>query len=54
MRNIANAVNSTAVEAAAKIRFSAKIQGAKMDKAGAEARKKVEADMKEKVEKSRE
>ena len=34
------------MEAAAKIRFSAKIQGSKREKAGAEARKNVEAEMK--------
>ena len=37
------------MEATAKIRFSAKIQGAKIEKAEAEARKKVEAEMKEKA-----
>ena len=46
MRNNANAVNRVEVEAAAKIRFSSKTQGAKRDKAEAEARKKVEAEMK--------
>ena len=41
------------MEAASKIRFSAKIQGAKREKAEAEARKQVEADMKENAEKTR-
>ena len=37
------------MEAATKIRFSAKIQGAKREKAEAEARANVEAYMKEKL-----
>ena len=52
-RKNANSVNGAAVEAAAKIRFSVKIQGAKREKAEAESRKMVEAEMKEKSEKTR-
>ena len=48
-----NAVNKATTEAAARIRFSEKIQGAKIEKAEAESRKKVEAEMKEKAEKTR-
>ena len=53
MRKHANTVNMVAVEAAAKIRFSAKLQGAKREKAEAEERKNIEVEMKEKVEKMR-
>ena len=45
-RKNANAVNRVAVEASAKIKFSAKFQGAKIEKAEAEARKNVEAEVK--------
>ena len=40
-RKNANALNRTAVEAVAKISFSAKIQGAKREKVEAESRKRV-------------
>ena len=52
-RKNAKYVNRAAVETASKIRFSAKIQGAKREKAEAEESKKVEVEMKEKVEKIR-
>ena len=42
-----------AVEAAAKIRFSAEIQGANRERVKAEARVKDEADIREKAEKTR-
>ena len=41
------------MEAASKIRFSAKIQGANKDRAEAEARSKAEADIREKAYKTR-
>ena len=47
-RKTANTINRTTVEAAAKIRFSANIQGANRERAEAEA------EMKEKAEKTRE
>ena len=50
-RNNTNAVNRAAVEAAAKIRFSAEIQGAKRDREEDEARAKAEDEIKEKAEK---
>ena len=53
MRKNANDVNRAAVEADAKISFSANIQGANREREEAEARAKVEAEMKEKVEKTR-
>ena len=48
-----NTVNRAEVEAAAKIRYIAKIQGVKIEKAEAEARKKVDAETKENSEKTR-